>query len=410
MADWKAKWFPTLVAFFPALFPLYLFRASWFGVPITIVEMALVVLAILFVFTEKIWSPKWWSQNAHHWKLWPVGLFFLAAIISTFVVQGSVEWLDGNIFESQVRALGILKGWFIAPMIYFVIARVTFAEKPSYVSLALDSMLLGGAVLALMALQQEVSGEFLTVDGRASGPFESANYLSLYLGPLVVYGFLQSLVGKVWNFRRSIRLVLTILVTIGLYFTESYAAWIGVMAAFALWAILSFNKIPKKWRSLVLVGFIGLISVLFLSQLGSDKLIQFFELSERSSSSVRLQVYEISISLLGQNPIFGLGLGQFEWFYQTNAVNILGDAPFEWVMLHPHNIFLAMWLNLGLLGLTAFVWMCTKAFAWLMEKDKKGRRVAAFMLVTMLAHGLFDTPYFKNDLAFQFWLLMAILL
>lgn len=410
MADWKAKWFPRIVAVFPALFPLYLFRASWFGVPVTMVEMALFVLIILFVFTEKIWSPKWWFQNASHWKLWPVGIFLLAALISTFIVQSPLEWIDGSVFESQTRAIGILKGWVLAPLAYFAIARHTFSEKPSYVSIALDAMLVGGAGLALLAINQEISGEFLTADGRASGPFESANYLSLYLGPLVVYGVLQSLEGRYWDFRRSIRLVLTFLVTVGLYFTESYAAWLGVAAAIGLWAVFSFNKLPKKWRSILLMGFVTSIVVLFLSQLGTDKLLQFFEFSERSSSSVRLEVYEISLSLIAQNPFFGLGLGQFEWFYQTEAVNILGHAPFEWVMLHSHNIFLAMWLNVGLLGLAAFIWMCSKALAWLFENDKKGRSVAAFMLVALLVHGLFDTPYFKNDLAFQFWLLMAILL
>ena len=92
------------------------------------------------------------------------------------------------------------------------------------------------------------------------------------------------------------------------------------------------------------------------------------------------------------------------------AVSVLGEAPFEWNMLHPHNIFLAFWLNMGLAGLIAFVWLCGKALLWLTEEDTKERPLAALMVVVILVHGLFDTPYFKNDLAFQFWLLMAILL
>ena len=79
-------------------------------------------------------------------------------------------------------------------------------------------------------------------------------------------------------------------------------------------------------------------------------------------------------------------------------------------MPHSHNILLAFWLNMGLMGLVAFVWLCWKALPWLLEQDKKERRIAALMLVVILAHGMFDVPYFKNDLSFQFWLLMAILL
>jgi len=410
MAHWKAKWFPMIVALFPVTFPLYLFKGTLMGVPLTLVELLLGVIVLLFIFTERIWEPKWWSRNWSHWKLWPIALFVLAAFISAFMVQGSLEWLDGNIFEAQMRALGILKGWILAPLIYFAIARHVFSERPSLVTVSLDALLCGGMVLAFLAIQQEASGEFLTADGRASGPFESANYLSLYLGPMVVYGLLQSVQEKVWDFRRTARLLLTIVVAIGLAFTESYASWIAVFGTIGLWSLLSFSSIDKKWRRIISGSLVAAVLIVIASQLGSDKFTQFFELAERSSSSVRLEVYEISLKLLTQHPIFGLGLGQFEWFYQTQAVELLGQEPFEWVMLHPHNIVFAMWLNMGIVGLIGFIWLCVKALAWLFEKDKKGRRVAAFMLVSILIHGLFDTPYFKNDLAFQFWLLMAILI
>jgi len=410
MTDWRAKWFPRLVAIVPALFPLYLFKSTWLGLPINLIELIVVLLFVIFFFQEKLWSPQWWSRNGNRWKLWPVGLFIFAAFLSVIFVQRGVSFIDGTPFEGQMTALGILKGWILIPIMYFIMARHSFSERPSLILLSLDSLLFGGSVLALMAIQQELSGDFLTVDGRASGPFISANYLSLYLGPMVIYGILQTFQGKEWDFQRSIRLVLTLIVSVALYFTESYAAWIGVITGLGLWALFSLKKLPKKWRSGVIVGILLVFTGLVLSQIGSDKFQQFFELAERSSSSVRLQVYEISLSLIRQNPIFGLGLGAYEWFYQDQAVSILGEAPFEWVMIHPHNIFLAMWLNMGLMGLVAFIWLCVKALAWLFEVDKKGRRVAAFMLVTLLVHGLFDTPYFKNDLSFEFWLLMAILL
>lgn len=399
-----------IVALFPVTFPLYLFKGTWMGVPLTLVELFLGAIVLLFIFTERVWEPKWWSRNWSHWKIWPLALFVLAAFISTFMVQGNLEWLDGNTFEASTRALGILKGWILAPLVYFAIARHVFSERPSLVTVSLDALLLGGVVLASSAIQQEVSGEFLTADGRASGPFESANYLSLYLGPMVVYGFLQSVQGKVWDFRRTARLLAAFVVAIGLAFTESYAAWIAVFSSFGLWSLFSLSSLNKKWRWVLCGGLAAAIILVIGSQIGTDKFTQFLELAERSSSSVRLEVYEISLKLLSQHPLFGLGLGQFEWFYQTQAVELLGHQPFEWVMLHPHNIVLAMWLNMGLLGLVSFVWLCVKALAWIFEKDKKGRRVAAFMLVTILVHGLFDTPYFKNDLAFQFWLLMAILI
>ena len=159
---------------------------------------------------------------------------------------------------------------------------------------------------------------------------------------------------------------------------------------------------------LVVVG-LGVL----LSEMGSEKFAQFLEYGERSSTGVRVQVYEISLALIRENPLFGIGLGQFEQQYQEVALRVLGEVPFEWNMLHPHNVFLAFWLNMGLAGLVAFVWLCGRALLWLTEfsgrQAIKERPLAALMLVVILVHGLL-TRHFKNDLAFQFWLFMAILL
>lgn len=394
--------FPRILAFFPLFFPLYLFRGTISGIPVTLTEVALGILFAWFLLQR-------YELRFRDWKIAPVWLFLLAAGLGVFVVPETAFMMDGTEFPSQMKALGILKGWILAPMLYFFMARTVFREKPSMIPLALKSLLFSGVVLSILALKQEVMGEFLTLDGRASGPFESANYLSLYMGPIAVYGVLVFLESKARTSRVFLGLG-TALIFLGLFFTESYASWLAVLAALTA-ALLVFVR--RKGRKVFWLTFVSLFVVgagLVFSQLGSEKFTQFLEFSERSSSSVRLQVYEVSLALLKENPFLGIGLGQYEQQYQEVAVAVLGAEPFEWNMLHPHNIFLAFWLNMGLLGLVAFIWLLGKGFLWLMETDSKERHLAAFMLLTMLIHGLFDTPYFKNDLAFEFWLLMAILL
>jgi O-antigen ligase len=395
--------FPRLVALFPLLFPLYLFRGVLFGIPVTFPELILGFLFLYFLFDHE---PFRWSE----WKkVWPVAMFFLAGILGLAVVPHQAFMVDGTEFPSTVKALGIFKGWIVAPMLYFVMARSVLREKPSLILWALNSLLFSGTVLSLLGLQQVYTGEFLTPDGRASGPFESANYLALYLGPLVVYGVFAFLETKS---RRAQALLgaATILCILGLYFTASYAAFIAVFAALFLgFLIFLRRRSPQLFYGTLAAGILTGILLLF-SQLGSEKFTQFLDFSERSSSSVRIQVYSIALELIKTHPFLGIGLGQYEQQYQAVAVATLGQEPFEWNMLHPHNLFLATWLSMGLLGLVALFILLYQALQWLFEKDSHQRALAALMLVTLLVHGLFDTPYFKNDLAFQFWLLMAILL
>ena len=410
MKRFKGQLVPYAVAVFPLFFPLYFYKMTFLGVPFTLPEIGLGFLALLFIFREGIWKISWWKKYAYHWRILSVLLFIIAAIVSTFITPELSYFPDGQEFAGRMIALGILKGWILAPLVYFFMARHYFREKPSLISLALRSMLAGGVILSIMALQQVWTGDYLTPDSRASGPFDSANYLALYLGPLLVYSALAWMDKKQEMLERIALFFVAVLCTVALYFTKSYAAFIAVLAGLSL---ASFVLIPKKYNRHkygLLAGVFILGILIVLSQLGSDKFSQFLNFDGRSSSSVRIQVYEISLNLIKQYPLQGIGLGQFEQVYQSNAIDILGHDPFEWVMIHPHNIFLAMWLNLGLLGLVAFVWMLIKAFAWLFETDKHERRLAAIMLSTIIVHGLFDTPYFKNDLAFQFWLLFAILL
>lgn len=384
------------LAFFPALFPLYLLRGTFSGIPTTAVEVLLGFSFLIFVL-QALRSGAWkqWFVMGDPWRVWPVALFVGAAILSLLV-------------RHDLTALGILKGWILAPILYFWMLRQVFYEKPSLISFALRSLLLGGTVLAGIALFQEWQGTVLTPDGRASGPFESANYLALYLGPLVVYALFTFFESKEKQ-DKAFLAVAGVLCAAALFLTESYASFIAVAFACMLGAYLKRDLWWSKRFWLAGAGallFVGLLA----SQWGSPKLEQFLDFQGRSSSSVRIEVYQTSLHLLKSHFLGGIGLGHYAEAYKEAAPVVLGKPPMEWVMIHPHNIVLAFWLNMGLLGFFAFAWLCVRALKWLAEANGKERRLAALMLVTLLVHGLFDTPYFKNDLAFQFWFLMAILL
>jgi len=79
----------------------------------------------------------------------------------------------------------------------------------------------------------------------------------------------------------------------------------------------------------------------------------------------------------------------------------------------PHNIILNFWLEIGLLGLVAFGMIFAKFFKQtkvklLQQKSWLTLGIAAAM-ITILVHGLIDVPYFKNDLAILFWIIIGLL-
>lgn len=435
-ALWRLR---LAVLFLPLFFPAYLLQFDINGVPFTLIEAFIDVsffawiLRLLwmrfFVLRKTDFLMKFKAffkpqrsltfLQKFDWKLWSAILLLLvAAIISTLIVPKQVLLADGNtVFYGQRVALGILKGWILTPILMLFLFFAIIRKKSELLWL-LNSYLGSCLWLSLWALWQVVTGDYITADGRASGPFESANYLALYVTPAVLYAFIRS---------KSFFLLSGGLVTLALLFTKSYAALLALALATLFYFGLEYlhswfhqnKKISWKKIGFVLLCLIILFAIVVL--LDPVKWQVFFDFFKRSSSGVRLEIYTIATRLVIENPFMGIGLGQFPAVYQLHGPAILGHVPYEWNVPHPHNLFLAFWLNLGLPGFAAFVWIMVMVFkkVWpflklfLKQKanDLQKIRVMGFALfLVILIHGFVDTPFFKNDLALLFWLILAVIL
>ena len=114
--------------------------------------------------------------------------------------------------------------------------------------------------------------------------------------------------------------------------------------------------------------------------------------------------------MLKDHPIFGAGLGGypivFRPYHHATAIEIFQ---------YPHNIVLNFWSEMGLGGVVVFIWM---VILWIRaaKKDPTSKSyklttnsfVMIAPLIAILIHGLVDVPYFKNDLAILFWLLIFL--
>lgn len=88
------------------------------------------------------------------------------------------------------------------------------------------------------------------------------------------------------------------------------------------------------------------------------------------------------------------------------------------IYLYPHNFFLNFWVELGIAGLLVFSWVAVKylflafrSFKYQTKNKKRNRAVVlglAMAMVAILVQGMVDVPYFKNDLAVMFWILVSL--
>ncbi|MFC1655921.1 O-antigen ligase family protein [Patescibacteria group bacterium] len=429
------------VLLLPIFFPFYLLRIDVSGIPIYFVE-GLIVLAAIPVFykilkgehheilskdiPEKI---KFFFKNLFGKKekpfvdflkspFLPISLFLIACLISATIVPG----------ESFKQALGILKSWIIVPLIFFVIFYKTVKSKRD-ISFAMKAYVASVIVLALWALYQALSGQYVTIDDRVSGPFESANYLALYMSPALIFvsvRFIQTFLhrrfetaDKMWNDveRRVYVAPIVALLFAVLVLTQSYGGVIGVFGALFIYIIYERSIMPKGIGRTFLNKLIVFIVLIFVAgsaltvALNSEKFTNLTKLDEQTSIATRVEIWSVGTHLIKENPLLGIGLGQYEANYVERAEEILGKKPYEEKRLHSHNIFLEFWLNSGLLGLISFIWIVVLAYMQILKplsRSDKHIQIAGLVILTyIMLHGLIDVPFWKNDLALLFWLVVG---
>jgi O-antigen ligase len=442
----------------PLFFPLYLWKGSVGGVPLTMSEMLVYVTFLAYagrglfgIFTSGRKAVLEEFSSVFKRRFWlPILLILIGAVIGVAVTKQSVLLADGEtMFLGRKVALGILKAWIFCPILMF--GLFCFAvKKTGDVLKMLNYYTVSAIILSVWGLGQVATQSFLTSDARASGPFESANYLALYMAPAVLYLAIRirELVIPVvhlekysfWKipFKRGKAPLETpeifffilgfLLLFLAIIFTKSYAAITALLlAAFFYFGLEYFEYRKNKeharcpWKMLLAAfAFIAVIlAVIFV--IDPSKLAAVFQFGARNSSSVRVEVYTIALNLLKENWLTGIGPGQFPAYYQIEAVRILGHVPYEWNMLHPHNLYVAFWLNLGITGFAGFVgtvyvmlaacWRDFQGFAFrAINEPSKLRVMGVALLLVVLLHGLLDTPFFKNDLAMLFWLVAAVIL
>lgn len=393
--------FRLAISILPLAFLLYMIKFQLFGIPFTVVEMMVYLSFLAYVLlslkkleqVEKIGKKEW---------LWPLLLFLLAVIFSLLIVPENISvW--GEMVETRRQALGIFKGWILMPLLFFLMWYSAVRQEKKNWYLGMRLYVISALVLSFSAFYQVFTGSYIHyLEDRASGPFTNANYLSLYLGPAFV--FLLIYLIKKWKRIPALEIALSVLslviLALAIYFSKSYACWIAIFGVFVVYFLFQIKKF--SFRSVgVVLGALLLVCVLFWTQIGTQK----FDRLIGVSSSARIEAWKVSLDFIKENPISGIGLWQFEPQYKLKAAEILGKRPYELSILHPHNIFLAFWLNTGILGLIAFLWFLTVCF-WKLKKNKSLEVIiSCAMLFYIVLHGFFDTPFWKNDLALQFFMI-----
>ena len=410
---------------------------------ITLAVCVLVALGQLLMYGKRWRYRLTWTQLRDYVGPFfiPIAVFFVAALISVGI---AVEHQTAfRAFHEEI----------VAPLLYGLLALCCLRTRQD-VKRLLWAFLGSAMIIALAGLIQyfffanQLQGAGAD---RVHAMYGSANSIGLFFDYALPFGMALLIFqvsktsqegGKWWP---SLLLLAGFVPLVGvLVFSQSLGSALALPVALLFILALSLRS-----RRTLLIG----AGVLLVLGLGGGLLLRHqiahflatWHDSSRGISTItkRYYLWQSALHMIQHHPWFGVGMDNWLCYYSPNNVCLASHTiyPHFWIpyipgthqltglsdeptLSHPHDIFLHVWVSMGIFGLLAFVAVLA-LFYWLFVRIVKTVRqstnsqVASLEWIVLgvggamlaaLCQGLIDSSFLEQDLAFCFWTLVATLL
>lgn len=219
---------------------------------------------------------------------------------------------------------------------------------------------------------------------------------------------------KKFNFA-YIALTLSILAILALFFTGCRGAYLALLlilgCTFLVSAKFFWQNYKKLYISLVSSVFaLFTAAMLFVASLRA-RFLSIFAMRNDSSNSFRFNVYHSSLEMFRDNWLLGIGVGNKNF---REIYGLYMKTGFD--ALSAYNIFLEIAVESGIFALIAFVgflviYVKDAIKIILTSLDTKKVIFVSCGLISVLAvmfHGFVDTVFFRPQIQFIFWTMVAI--
>jgi O-antigen ligase len=416
------------LAFALALGPLGAVEAQW--VSLGGLDSAQIMLALTLT--------AWIGRGLRDGRL-PLPAFWLQGPLWLFIYLAGVSLLDASSFSAGLKET--LKWVEIGLIIWLVVAEAERTPPPAHWwekrpllwvlgGLAAAALFQGALGVWQFAFQPDGPEHFQVLGRfyRAYGTFQQPNPFGGFMNLAALTGLGLTLGGAalVWRRRRRrgvwawpalagviVAGGITAVSVVALLFSWSRGAWLGFAAGLA--AIVFFWPRRRRQGAALLLAGGGLVAGLWLGGVLPASLtarvdsifgqqwqfadVRGVEITDANYAVIeRLAHWQAARRMARQAFWLGVGFGNYESAYPEYDLINWPDA-----LGHAHNYYLNLWAEVGILGLSAYLFFWTAVF-WqnimlLRRLDGFRRGIALGLLgvwTALAAHHLVDKLYVNN--------------
>lgn len=279
---------------------------------------------------------------------------------------------------SLTKAINITEGIFellkiILSIIFLYIAAIIIIGNRKGILILVKSIILSTILLSIIGIFQyyyvafnSIPGNFIVYSTMANKNLFSSILLLSF--PFVFYGVLHFL-----GYWRILSILLMMLITFSIAITQTRAVWVAVVIStiiVALFSIMFFRKLKISSENtsfylnrilhvsiiLIVVVLIAVLSY-FKHTIKDPHIRQAFSRTNMPVSSVseRITLWTKSVQMIKDNPIFGVGLGNWKivlpHYGLSDMRSELGRVHFQ----RPHNDYLWVLSEVGIFGFVCYL-------------------------------------------------------
>ena len=210
--------------------------------------------------------------------------------------------------------------------------------------------------------------------------------------------------------------ILALISSAALFLTGCRGSYIGMLVILAGTFLVSAKYLWQNYKAIyisIVGGCVALMtSAILLSASLRARVLSMFAMRQDSSNSFRFNVYQSSFNMFKENWLLGIGCGNRNF---REIYGIYMRTGFD--ALSAYNIFLEIAVESGIFALLAFLGFIISTLhdgIKIILKSADTKEViflsaAVISICALMIHGLVDTVFFRPQLQFIFWTMVAVI-
>jgi putative inorganic carbon (HCO3(-)) transporter len=366
-------------------------------------------------------------------------LIVISSFLSTFITHYPLDFLYKEKVLSVLKRMPFIRNPYDYSYVYtstfmmlegillfFLITNFTKKEKS--LNRIYFLLILGWGIVINLGIIQYFGGIFGNerLPARMFSMFDNCNlfggYLILIFPLAIFYGINKS------PFKKISLSIFVMLSIVALILSRSKNSWIAFATLLVLLGIYYLNfflkeKIDRsslkilnwKWICVFAICFVIIFGSFYIYlkkgkvlELLSEDLNWYMPIEQKSDP--RLPLWKHAIQMVEDFPLFGVGIGEFNFVLQKY---IYGYTWNRGVDFHPHNYFLQIVAEMGLIGLYAFLWILGIIFIKglnIMRGKQDFAKLGIWFGIIGFILTFFGDGYLWNiEMQLMFWLIIGLL-